>query len=348
MALALNPARVLVIHVTRIGDTLMTSPALYAIAQAFPQAHLTFLGHPKRAELIENLPFISKVGKISKHSAPWRDRLSGRRWDVAFVYGYDIALVRYALRTCDRVLAFRQADPVINAQLHAIGERPSDNSMHMVDQFLLLPKLLGIKESGRTERYTVAPAEQKQATQQLALDTPHSARPLIGLVIESFPTKPYRDWHVSHFIELARKTLAHYPNAHFLLLGGKITAEKIASLQNALGRHMTVYAGRLSLRETAAIMQRLNLYIGVDTGPTHIAGALGIPMVALYHCMHPASSFRPLENDHCIALDHPNLGSVKCNEQSSMSEITTTQVWQAMQSILEGQGLDCTAQSGRY
>ncbi len=336
MALPLNPSRVLVIHVTRIGDTLMSTPALYAIAQAFPQASLTFLGHPKRAALIENLPFVSEVGSISKHAAPWRDRLSGRRWDVAFVYGYDIALVRYALRTCSQVVAFRQADPAINAQLHCIAERPGHNAMHMVDQLLLLPKSSGIQEGSRAERYAVAPAEKTHAAQRLAMDIPHPTKLLVGLVIESFPTKPYRDWHVSHFIELAQQILASYPDAHFLLLGGKIPSEKIASLQHALGQHMTVYAGRLSLRETAAIMQHLSLYIGVDTGPTHIAGALGIPMVALYHCMHPARCYGPLEHDQCMTLDHPNTDDLQCNEQSSMSEITTARVWQSLQSIVGG------------
>ena len=41
------------------------------------------------------------------------------------------------------------------------------------------------------------------------------------------------------------------------------------------------------MRENAAIMAHLSLYIGVDTGPTHLAGALDIPMVAMYHSYHP-------------------------------------------------------------
>jgi len=89
---------ILVINVSRIGDTLLVTPALRALAKAWPQARITFLGHPKRVEIIEHLPFVAATGAITKHHARWRGWLARKRWDLALVYGFDRPLVAYALR----------------------------------------------------------------------------------------------------------------------------------------------------------------------------------------------------------------------------------------------------------
>jgi len=98
----------LFINVARIGDTLLATPAMRAITSAHPGCHITALAHPKRAEVLQGLAFLAHIGGITKNTAPWRGRLGGRRYDYAVVYGFDEALVAYALRVADRVVAFRQ------------------------------------------------------------------------------------------------------------------------------------------------------------------------------------------------------------------------------------------------
>ena len=56
------PQRILVINVSRIGDTLLVTPALRALASAWPQARISFLGHPRRVEIMQHLPFIAELG----------------------------------------------------------------------------------------------------------------------------------------------------------------------------------------------------------------------------------------------------------------------------------------------
>lgn len=327
--------RILAVHVTRIGDTVMTTPTLRAIAEAWPQACLTFLGHPKRAEVIKHLPFVSEVGTITKHSAQLRGRLAGKKWDLGFVFGFDEALVRFALRTCRRVVSFRQKDARINQRLLKLVEPAAHNSEHGVDQLLRLPAALGIAAASRALAYQTTPQEMAWAQQQLSsAGIGAAATPLVGFVIESFPTKPYRDWDVAHFGALARHILHAYPTAHFMLLGGHIHADKVAVLADVLGKRLTVLAGRLNLRETAAIMARLDLYVGVDTGPSHIAGALRIPMVVMYHCKHPSRCLAPPEHPQLSALDHPDVDSGRCTEHSSLSMISVDRVWEAARTLL--------------
>jgi heptosyltransferase-3 len=207
--------------------------------------------------------------------------------------------------------------------------------MHGVDQQLLLPRALGISPRSRALEYRVAPQEAEAAARRLAADgVRDSARPLIGFVIESFPTKTYRDWLPDQFAQLAGHILRRFPAAHFLLFGGALPHAKIEPLRAALGSRLTVYAGKLTLRETAALIARLDLYVGVDTGPSHLAGALRVPMVALYHCLHPSRVLAPPEHSRLTAIDHPAADTPACNEQMSVADVTVGRVWQAAEELL--------------
>jgi len=73
-------------------------------------------------------------------------------------------------------------------------------------------------------------------------------------------------------------------------------------------------------------MSRLDLYVGVDTGPTHIMGALHRPMVELYHCHSPSRLLAPLEHPCSYPVDHPRAAE-GCGPETPMAEITVDSVW---------------------
>jgi heptosyltransferase-3 len=81
-------------------------------------------------------------------------------------------------------------------------------------------------------------------------------------------------------------------------------------------------------------MTQLQLYVGVDTGPTHLAGALRVPMVALYHCRHRGRYLAPLQHDRLRVLEHP-ASDAECGEARSMADIGVDQVWNAAESLLD-------------
>lgn len=331
------PRDILVIHVTRIGDTLLATPALRAIAAAHPQARLTVLAHPKRAEILRHLPFVAQVGTITKHRAPFLGRLGGRPYDLAFVYGYDRPLVAYALRAARRVVAFRQGDPKLDARLYRCVTPPPPHSRHAAAGLLALPEAAGIGPAGWRLAYRVSEAEARWARDELARRLPRGAAPLVGLQVASFPTKAWRDWPLEHFIALMARILAAHPRAHFLVFGGAEEQERTRALHRRFPAQSTLFAGSLSLRQTAALMSRLDLYVGVDTGPTHIMGCFDVPLVGLYHCQSPSRVFGPLEHPRLHAVDHPRLGQEGSTE-TPMAEITVERVWQAVQAALAARG----------
>lgn len=326
---------ILVINVSRIGDTLLATPTIRSIAAAYPEAKITCLGHPKRVEVMQNLPFIHQVGSITKNLAPFRGRLRGKRYDLAFVFGHDRPLVAYALRVARRVVAFRQGDPALDSRLFHIAEKPAFQSRHAVLMQYALIEGLSIPLAGRQLSYRVSEEEsawaENELKQRLGASLP---APLIGLQVASFPTKGYRDWPIERFAELCDRIRQTYPHAHFLIFGGSLEKVRTQFLRARLGKHATHYAGSLSLRQTAALMARLDLYIGVDTGPTHIMGALHRPMVAMYHPSSPSSMLAPLDHPCLYVVDHPRVAE-NCGLDTSMAEVAVETVWTQVQKALD-------------
>src|SRR5205814_3948203 len=120
------------------------------------------------------------------------------------------------------------------------------------------------------------------------------------------------------FTELGRRLLARHPQIWIIVFGGKESRAPARALAQTLGARVVCAAGGLSLRETAALLGELDLYIGVDTGPTHLAGALGIPVVALYHCRHRGRYLAPLQHERLHVIEHPAADG-DCSNTRSMS-----------------------------
>ena len=329
------PKSILFIVVSRIGDTLFATPAIRAVAHAFPDAMITVLGHPKRATVFQNLPYIHRVASISKRSSLLRGHLPGRRYDLAFVYNFDEALVAYALRVARRVIAFQQKDESLNARLYRCVPPPPFQSKHAVLQLLRLPEAVGITADNLRLAYSCTEDERNKAVAQLFSIGADQATPLIGLQVASFPTKAYRDWPVEYFAALCDRITARWPGTHFLIFGGQAEKARTNWLKEYLGTHASLFAGRLTLRETAALMSVTDLYIGVDTGPTHLMSTYDIPMVALYHCLSSSAHTGPLDHPMAYLLDHPSTGTADCHETTTMADISVDDVMNKVEQALQ-------------
>lgn len=294
-------SRVCAVIVSRIGDTLLVTPALRALRAGC--AHLTVLAHPQRLDVLRNLDFIDHLAPVTKISAWIRGMVPQRRHDLAICWGAEPALLRYCTRVADSCIAFDH--PAFREIKGAVLRVPvpEDFSLHAVRERALLVAAASVEVLDERLAYLVTPAETRFARQWISQQVPDDASLLVGFQAFSFPTKAHRDWPLERFMDLARRLCAAMPGLHLIILGDAAARQRVSALEKSLPGRVTVAAGRLALRESAAVMRELALYIGVDTGPTHIAGALGIPMVALYHPRYPARNLMPLGNPHCIVLE---------------------------------------------
>lgn len=335
------PKRILAIHVARIGDTLLTTAALRHVSKIYPNAQIDFLGHAKRIGVLEYLPYLHHVGGISKNSARfkgWCAKLMGRKpYDLAFVWGHDAELVAYARRMSKRVVISRQLDEAANQMADLVVEFPNDtNLLSEAEDKPLAQWILDVVEQGTQTKaaslhtdYVVTPAESTKAKALLSQLSGNPKAEYIGLVVESHPAGAHRDWPIENFVSLAQQLLVGRPDRYFVLIGSKLPDSKVQALGNLLGKHLLDLSGKLSLRESAAVINELNLYVAVDTGPSHIAAALGIPSVVMFHCMRAGGYLlAPRHPGRLTIVNHPTARQC-CTFDSSMSDITVERVFTA-------------------
>jgi heptosyltransferase-3 len=195
------------------------------------------------------------------------------------VYGEDAALVRYALRVCRHVVAQRQRDESLNHCLARVIA-PATGFQVAVDERLRLATTLGAPVTGRALSYCVTQEEQAQARTRLR--TLRRVLRFVGLQLQSFPSKAYRDWPVEKFQSLAQRLLRQ-DGIGIVVLGGPESTRIGADFAQRLSMHfpgrVASLAGHTALRDGGAVIGELD-FVGVDTGPTHPAGA-GRTMVAL-------------------------------------------------------------------
>lgn len=335
------PQRILAIHVARIGDTLLTSAALRHLARTYPNAKIDFLGHAKRIEVLQNLPYLHHVGAISKKSAcfkGWCAKLMGRKpYDLAFVWGHDAELVAYARRVSKRLVISRQLDKAANQLADQVIEFPNDtNLLAEAEDKPLAQWILDVVEQGTQTKaanwytdYVVTAKEARFAKTCLAQHAGDKHVEFIGLVVESHPAGAHRDWPIQNFVALAEQLVVENPNRYFVLIGGVLPESKVQALQIKLGNRLINLSGELSLRQSAAIINALNLYIAVDTGPSHIAAAVGTPSVVMFHCMRAGEYLlAPRYPLRLSIVNHPT-GREACTLNASMSQITTSTILDA-------------------
>ena len=150
--------------------------------------------------------------------------------------------------------------------------------MHELKRNLSLLEALGAKVHSDHLQLFLSEEDKRKADALLA----HSAAGTVWIGLCAGASTERKRWPVDRYLAVAKFIADNYPNAAVVVVGGpgdRKVGEQI--VQNIQGRGLNV-AGDLTLRETAAVLAKCALYLGNDTGPMHIADAVGIPVVAVY------------------------------------------------------------------
>ena len=301
------PRRILVRGVNWLGDAVMTTPALLRLREKFPAAHIALLTPEKLRELWRQHPAVDET--IS--CAPGEGVLAVARKLRAG--NFDLGLVlpnspRSALevffagvpqrlgyaRPWRNLFLTRTIAPragVVKLQKRSVAEiqrliaqprpaaRPIPSASHQIHEYLhLAAAALGTNPEPLAPQLTVAPEEVSAAAKKFGLEPTTS--PIFGLN-PGAEYGPAKRWPVERFIAAARE-IQQRTHCAWILFGGKgdqdLTAQ-IASAIPASGIAQPDLAGRTSLRELMALLKCCRVLLTNDTGPMHVAAALGTPVV---------------------------------------------------------------------
>ncbi|MBI2886696.1 MAG: glycosyltransferase family 9 protein [Chloroflexi bacterium] len=296
--------KVLAVRLDAIGDLLLSEPAIALLRRRFPHARLDLVANPASAAVLRGNP---AVDRLITYGAPWHASWRGARVDwvkeAARFWAVTAALRReeydlgFELRGDIRDIAFLAAagpGTLVGSGVRGGGslldyDAPQPADAHQVELALAIAAAGGDAPSEAAPRLYLGRQERDAAA---ALVPPGAGRTYVGLHLGAgFPSKCLP---VAKFAEVAQTLLQREPRRRFVVIGGpeeRPLAEELAARLSARGQSgepvLTLLPGRLSLLETAAVLERCVLFIGNDSAPMHLAAAVGTPVVTFFGPSEP-------------------------------------------------------------
>jgi ADP-heptose:LPS heptosyltransferase len=286
-----------VLRANAIGDYLVSLPAIQALRAAYPAAELVLLGADWHAGFLAGrpgpvdrcLPVPPTVGvRDDRPPAPaatverFFARMQTERFDLAVqLQGGGRHSNPFVGRLGARVTAGSQAAdaPPLDRTLPYTGHQ------HEIHRFLEVAALVGATPVTLVPRLQVTAADRAEAAAVLAEDD----RPLV--VLHPGANDPRRRWPVERLAvvgsELARK------GARLAVVGTASERGLADRLLDGLDGEAADLAGRLGLGGLAGVLEQATLLVGNDSGPRHLAAAVGTATVAVYWCVS-LGSYGPL------------------------------------------------------
>jgi len=283
------PAALLVRAVNWLGDAVLTTPALGAVRAAFPRSRIALAAKPLVAELFRHHPDIDEIlvyDKEGRHAgAAGMLRMAGvlrrRNLDAAILFqnAFDAGLLAFLAGIPDRAgyatdgrrMLLSRAVPVTEEVLR----------LHHAEYYLHLVEGLGIpRPANPVMRLQVTGEERDAMSARLAsLGVPKGSR-ILGIN----PGATYgsaKRWYPDRFAAVA-DTLSEEWGASVALMGSVPEMPLAAEIEAAMRRKPVNLAGRTTVRELMALLSLCGFLVTNDSGPMHIAAALGIPLVAIF------------------------------------------------------------------
>lgn len=282
---------VLILKFDRIGDTFLAEPTIKAIRQLFPQAELTVACSPWNQAVLANNPAIDRLlpifsmPDVQKNS--WLDffKRSERKYLAYFIKTQEASLVIDLQGNPLNVLAmfFSGARLRIGFGPKIFSFLLTGRAYYCYDQpqseiYFSLARFLGYTGSLEQPVIYASQAEQSQA---VGFIRDNSLSNFIVLHIGA--GRSYRQWPIDSFAEVAKRLLEKYTSHQIVIVGGleeDLLFDRLAS-QSKAGHRLVNAADRLSIPATYELIRRARLFIGNESGPGHLAAALGVPTISL-------------------------------------------------------------------
>lgn len=278
-----------VVLLTGLGDVVHGLPIVNAIKRAHPAAHITWVTEPMPSGILRPHPSVDDVIVFHKKLGfkgvrLLRREMARRRFDVVLNFNiYFKSAWPVLFAGAPRRIGFGRERARDGVWLLANDPLPRGARAHTQDMFL---EFLDVLEVARpTTLEWLIPITESERLEQESFFHMLRDRPVVGVVGAS--ANHNKDWPAQHYPELV-DALAERLGAHVVLLGGPGAREAaVAQHIVANARNQPVVGLGDSIRRLVWMIDGCSAIIAPDTGPVHIARALGVPVVGLYGHTNP-------------------------------------------------------------
>jgi len=305
---------ILIIKPSSLGDIVLALPAISALRRSFPDAEISWLVRPEFELILKNHPDLN-------HTILFDRKLLGKAWFSPSALA--------ALSSLVKTLHRKQFDIVIDLQglfrsgllayltgcktrlgmanarefapaFYTLTVPQSPDCIHLVDYYLRIISCTGASDTAVQFKFPEDPAADDSVRKLL---NTHNVK--IGNYAVLIPGSAHIDkcWPIDRFAALADRINAEF-RLSIVAAGGESEKKIIEKLGELASVPIANFAGLTNLIELTALLKAARLVVSNDTGPGHIAAALGVPLVMIFGRINPAR-IAPYKRPHCVAAVEP-------------------------------------------
>ena len=336
---------ILIIKPSSIGDVIHALPFLKAIRGRYPDAVISWLINRGIDEIIRDNPNLDEVilferkrwggfddiGYKFKGLTEFIRELRQKRFDLVIdLQGlFRSGLITY-LSGADSRIGFanaREFSPIFYN--YKVSHPPIE--MHAVDRYLLIAKELGADITKKDFKINIPEKEKRYAA---SLISRNKKRPLIAINPSArWETKM---WPLKRYAGLI-DAIAVKLKAQPVLIGSKEDEVRVNELLSMTMSRPLNLSGKTSLLQLSALLKKVALLITNDSGPMHIAAAVGTPVIAIFGPTRPVRT-GPYGNGHVVlqsGLPCANCLKKRCSDLKCMESITVDEVFNSVKKLLK-------------
>jgi len=337
--------RVCVLATPGIGNLVMLTPMLNSLRQAIPDVSITLLVASEVAKtLLDGTPLADEIIVMTDKNKRKALKMVRNNWPdltIATTHrGYMCA--RTAFHTGARYKVGFRYD-YLNSEdtdfffTHPV---PCEEGRHEVEQALALLEPLGLY--GRRELCLYITPEEDEESKELLFDAGiQNSDLLIGCHVSSNTRPKYLCWTKERFAELCNSLAEEY-SEKIVIVGGDEEIPVIEEMAKLMSEKPIILAGKTTIRQTAAIIKRLKLFIANDGGPMHIAAAVETPIIGLFgptdpkiYASYGENSFVVKSNLPCSPCHKPSSEGYDCETGDCFTDISVEEVLKVARQVLK-------------
>ena len=307
-----TPKNILLIKLSSLGDVIHALPALHTLRRLYPKAHITWIVEEKCKDLLYNNPDLDEL--IVVRIRHWRRHWNLQSWrefkaSLKLIRGrFDLVIDMQGLIKTGVIAFLTQAPRVVGFDKQDCRELPNawfthekvpymGKQVHVVDRYMGMIKALGADTVSIEFPLVVPEAAEAHIEAYWKANPELSAKPIIAIHHGvGFPTK---QWPMERFAQLGDRIVKEL-GFNVMLTWGPGEEDAVQKLSSQMKEKHWV-SPKNTLHESIAMLKRMSLCIGCDTGPMHLSAAQGVPTVTLFGPTNPVYS-RPHGSNHEVVV----------------------------------------------
>jgi len=295
-----NIQNILVVRLGAMGDVIHVMPAVRHLKTVFPSARLSWLVEDKLEDLVRGLPEVDEVIAFPRRQwqaclkRPTRcltmisefqgflGKLRKKEYDVALDFhgNFRSGLLTYLCHAKIKIGFSPAYCKEFNFIFTGVHVTPPQKKMHRVDKYLSLLRGLGIEALYQRPSFSIPHADRLYIDNFLQ-DNQLGQKPIAIIHPGTSLFGKYKRWPLENYARLADRLIQEFGYS-VIFTWGQMEHQMAKDIVSSMRCQATIACKTSSVMQLIALLQRARLFIGSDTGPTHLASCLGVPTIAIF------------------------------------------------------------------